>query len=393
MNVTKPKGIVLLCDSMGLIKTVLNFPSSWGEPPPEGSLWTRLIEVGSLGKALNFFIELQQNGGVYDWVLDVVTSEGVKTVHFSGSKYQENYILVGMETADGSRALLDELLYMQNEQTTLIRRLSAENAERSNTVPLLDEISRLNNELVTTHRELAKKYSELKNLNLEKNQLLGIVAHDLRSPLHSIVSVCDFLLEDQPSLTKEGIEIIRMIQSSCGYMAELVDNLLDLSKIESGILNLEFSEVDIIELVNHCIEVNRLSAEKKHLSLTFQHPAEPSILQGDKVKLQQVFHNILANAIKFTHPGGKIHVIVTDTGPEVSISIQDTGVGMTEEEQATLFTASHRGKPGTLGERSTGFGLLIVKRIVEGHHGSLKIESRVGEGSTFTVILPKNSSD
>ena len=393
MNVTKPKGIVLLCDSMGLIKTVLNFPSSWGEPPPEGSLWTRLIEVGSLGKALNFFIELQQNGGVYDWVLDVVTSEGVKTVHFSGSKYQENYILVGMETADGSRALLDELLYMQNEQTTLIRHLSAENAERSNTVPLLDEISRLNNELVTTHRELAKKYSELENLNLEKNQLLGIVAHDLRSPLHSIVSVCDFLLEDQPSLTKEGIEIIRMIQSSCGYMAELVDNLLDLSKIESGILNLEFSEVDIIELVTHCIEVNRLSAEKKHLSLTFQHPVEPSILQGDKVKLQQVFHNILANAIKFTHPGGKIHVIVTDTGPEVSISIQDTGVGMTEEEQATLFTASHRGKPGTLGERSTGFGLLIVKRIVEGHHGSLKIESRVGEGSTFTVILPKNSSE
>lgn len=393
MNVTKPKGIVLLCDSMGLIKTVLNFPSSWGEPPPEGSLWTRLIEVGSLGKALNFFIELQQNGGVYDWVLDVVTSEGVKTVHFSGSKYQENYILVGMETADGSRALLDELLYMQNEQTSLIRHLSAENAERSNTVPLLDEISRLNNELVTTHRELAKKYSELENLNLEKNQLLGIVAHDLRSPLHSIVSVCDFLLEDQPSLTKEGIEIIRMIQSSCGYMAELVDNLLDLSKIESGILNLEFSEVDIIELVTHCIEVNRLSAEKKHLSLTFQHPAEPSILQGDKVKLQQVFHNILANAIKFNHPGGKIHVIVTDTGPEVSISIQDTGVGMTEEEQATLFTASHRGKPGTLGERSTGFGLLIVKRIVEGHHGSLKIESRVGEGSTFTVILPKNSSE
>jgi len=184
-----------------------------------------------------------------------------------------------------------------------------------------------------------------------------------------------------------------MIQSSCGYMAELVDNLLDLSKIESGILNLEFSEVDIIELVTHCIEVNRLSAEKKHLSLTFQHPVEPSILQGDKVKLQQVFHNILANAIKFTHPGGKIHVIVTDTGPEVSISIQDTGVGMTEEEQATLFTASHRGKPGTLGERSTGFGLLIVKRIVEGHHGSLKIESRVGEGSTFTVILPKNSSE
>ena len=393
MNVTKPKGIVLLCDSMGLIKTVLNFPSSWGDPPPEGSLWTRLIEVGSLGKALNFFIELQQNGGVYDWVLDVVTSEGVKTVHFSGSKYQENYILVGMETADGSRALLDELLYMQNEQTSLIRHLSAENAERSNTVPLLDEISRLNNELVTAHRELAKKYSELENLNLEKNQLLGIVAHDLRSPLHSIVSVCDFLLEDQPSLTKEGIEIIRMIQSSCGYMAELVDNLLDLSKIESGILNLEFSEVDIIELVTHCIEVNRLSAEKKHLSLTFQHPVEPSILQGDKVKLQQVFHNILANAIKFNHPGGKIHVIVTDTGPEVSISIQDTGVGMTEEEQATLFTASHRGKPGTLGERSTGFGLLIVKRIVEGHHGSLKIESRVGEGSTFTVILPKNSSE
>jgi len=139
--------------------------------------------------------------------------------------------------------------------------------------------------------------------------------------------------------------------------------------------------------------VNRLSAEKKHLSLTFQHPVEPSILQGDKVKLQQVFHNILASAIKFTHPGGNIHVIVTDTGPEVSISIQDTGVGMTEEEQDTLFTASHRGKPGTLGERSTGFGLLIVKRIVEGHHGSLKIESRVGEGSTFTVILPKNSSE
>ncbi|MCX7787439.1 MAG: HAMP domain-containing histidine kinase [Spirochaetes bacterium] len=385
------EGMVLFLTSTGMIKEVLHFPSRWGERPQPGSLWIRLLDQGSIRKGLNFYTELQATGAVYGWELDFSFSTGIKTLHLSGSSYGTLFILVATDTLNGSRQLLDEMLSLHNEQTNEIRQLVKEREKEKSESHLLEEVSRLNNELVTAQRDLAKKVAELEALNKEKNQLLGIVAHDLRNPLYAIVNVCNFLLEENQTLAQEGKEVIRMIQSSCAFMAELVDNLLDVSKIEAGQLWLQWTELDLSEIVNRTVEMNRLTAEKKRISLLFEKPTKPCILRGDGPKLQQVFHNLIANAIKFTRPGGDIYVNVREKESHVFVDVRDTGIGIPLEEQSKLFTPAHRGRAGTLGERSTGFGLLIVKRIVEGHDGTLTFSSKEGEGTTFTVSLPKRN--
>ncbi|MFQ3620943.1 MAG: HAMP domain-containing sensor histidine kinase [Spirochaetales bacterium] len=148
-------------------------------------------------------------------------------------------------------------------------------------------------------------------------------------------------------------------------------------------------KINLLEILTHISEINRVHAQKKQISLSFLPPKNPCWIQGDKLKLEQVFQNLVGNALKFTRPGGKVHIFVEDTDSAVSVRIQDTGIGIPKEEQSKLFTSAHKGRPGTLGERSTGFGLLIVKRIVEGHRGKLEFESTEGIGTTFTVTLPK----
>jgi len=389
MKDPQPRGMVLIINATGIVEKILHFPSIWGEAPYPSILWIRLLDHGSVGKGLNFYTELQRMKEAYGWELDFAFSNGLKTLHLSGSFYDNYYILVATDTADGSRQLLGEILSLHNEQTNQIRQLLKERRNEKTESPLLEEISRLNKELVTAQRDLAKKIAELEALNREKNQLLGIVAHDLRNPLYAIVSVCNFLLEENHILSREGEEVIRMIQSSCAFMADLVDNLLDVSKIEAGQLILQRTELDIADILGGAVEMNRLSAEKKQISLSFPKPHRSCRIIGDGPKLQQVFHNLITNAVKFTRPGGHIYITLRETESDVLVDVQDTGIGIPLEEQAKLFTPAHRGRAGTLGERSTGFGLLIVKRIVEGHRGSLTFVSKEGEGTTFTVRIPK----
>lgn len=260
-----------------------------------------------------------------------------------------------------------------------------------------DDLSSLNNELANTQRELIKKTAELERTNEFKNQMLGMAAHDLRNPLTVILNFSEFLMEDyeEGALNEEQFELVKEIKNSSEYMLQIVEELLDISAIERGSISLDTENVDLNELVQHAVTLNRPTAEKKGISLEVDPCEESCIAEIDPHKVQQVLNNLISNAIKYSHPDTTTTVGIRRKPPDsagsrhLTIYVSDEGQGIPKEDRGKLFQPfSKIGVKATSGERSIGLGLAISKRIVEAHGGTIDVETEVGRGSTFSVTLP-----
>jgi signal transduction histidine kinase len=240
--------------------------------------------------------------------------------------------------------------------------------------------------------ELRVKNERLEQLDQQKNHMLGMAAHDIRNPLGIILGYAKFLQADAgPLLNAEHRAFLDAITQSSQFVLGLVEQLLDISTIESGKLIIERSSIDLAELATSHVELISVLAARKNLRITLELPREGARLEADASKLEQVLSNLTGNAIKFSAPGTSIAVRVQTTPRRVELSVQDEGPGIPRDELNRLFrpfsTTSVR---ATNGERSTGLGLAIARRIVEGHGGEISVESQIGTGSTFRVSLPRN---
>ena len=246
-------------------------------------------------------------------------------------------------------------------------------------------------ELKTTELKLANE--ELKKLNNEKNRILSIAAHDLRSPIGNIRNLSDLILEFQSdSLPERHVRYLEIIKRTSAYTLQLVSNLLDFSVIESGKLRIERELVPYIDFVNQLVEENADIAMLKGISIelrteNFGNP----IISIDAYRIKQVFYNIIGNAIKFSFENSTIVVELSSNKETVTTSISDYGKGIPELELDLIFKEFEKGtsKP-TNSEKGTGLGLAIAKRIIEAHGGSISVKSKVDVGSTFTFTLPNS---
>lgn len=257
-------------------------------------------------------------------------------------------------------------------------------------VILQKNLLELNQELNNLSRELQKKNAEMKKLNELKNEFLGIAAHDLRNPIGIILGYSEFLIEDiDEFLTTDQKEMLQSIQSSCQFMLHLLNELLDVSIIESGKLNLEKRKVNIVNILKSNLKLNSVIAQKKNISIQFNANEIIPIIEIDPEKIEQVMNNLISNALKFSLPQTKINVNVFLTGEHVTISVTDQGPGIPKNEIKKLFkTFTTTSVKSTGGEKSAGLGLSIVRNIVMGHKGKIWVDSRVGKGSTFYFSLP-----
>ncbi len=248
----------------------------------------------------------------------------------------------------------------------------------------------LNSDLANAQRELARKNLELDGAVREKNQMLGMAAHDLRNPLGIIAGVVDLLVEELgESLSEENRQLLTRVAASAEYMRGLVDDMLDYSKIDASRLELRRQPVDIAELIRDNLAFNAILANKKGSKLCFEGDATPLLLQLDSRRIQQVLNNLISNALKFSASGTTITVAVQPSADEVTIAIADQGQGIAADEMSKLFKPfSLTRTRSTADENSTGLGLAIVRRIVEAHGGHIRVESQLGRGSTFFVSLP-----
>jgi signal transduction histidine kinase len=255
---------------------------------------------------------------------------------------------------------------------------------------IVQALANLNSELANTQRELARKNAELDVAIREKNQMLGMAAHDLRNPLGVIVGMVDLLVEElADSLGDENRELLKRVASSADYMQGLIDDMLDYSKVDAGQLELQLHPVDIAELIRQNLAFNSILANKKGSKLRFQHEGTAPLLNLDSRRIQQVLNNLISNALKFSVSGSIVRVTLRCSASEVTIAVADEGQGIAPDELDKLFKPYSRTRTrSTANEKSTGLGLAIVGRIVEAHGGQIRVESELGRGSTFSVFLP-----
>jgi signal transduction histidine kinase len=255
---------------------------------------------------------------------------------------------------------------------------------------LIEQLRKKSSELVAMKQELEKRNVELEKLNDLKNQLLGMAAHDLRTPLGAIFTYSEFLIDEASRvLTQEQMEFLATIKSTSELLLKMVNELLDISTIEAGKLELDLKPTDLVALIDHNVSLHRPLAENKRIRLEFQCDRTFSEMMLDQSKAGQVLDNLISNAIKFSHPGSAIAIGASEIASHVVVSVSDQGPGIPQAELERLFNPFEKTSvKSTAGEKSTGLGLAIVRKMVEGHHGSVWVESEVGKGSIFYFSLP-----
>ncbi|HMK55567.1 MAG TPA: ATP-binding protein [Dissulfurispiraceae bacterium] len=233
--------------------------------------------------------------------------------------------------------------------------------------------------------EIARESAEA--ANKAKSDFIAQISHELRTPLNSIIGFSEFLIESYSNtLEAAQKEYINNIHESGIHLLNLINDILDHSKIEAGRMELRVDRFPVEEIISGSVDLLSTTASKRGISIEADMHSAPKTLNGDRLRIKQVMLNLLNNAMKFTPEGGSIVISVRTVEAAAEFSVSDTGIGISAEDQGKLF------KPfSQLGSRSsggTGLGLSICRSIVEMHGGRIWVESSVGKGSTFTFTIP-----
>ncbi len=240
--------------------------------------------------------------------------------------------------------------------------------------------------------ELRRANEELKRLDQLKSDLVSMVSHELRTPLATIKEFSGILADQIAGpLTKSQEDFLGIIKANVERLARIIDDLLDMAKIEAGRVILTKGFIEVGPLLEQLVRSMRPLAESHQITLESEAPERIAAAFADEDKVTQVLLNLLSNAIKYTKGPGRITVRVDEQPNEVRFSVQDTGIGINPEDLPKLFQKFQQFQrlPGVAGSKGTGLGLAISKRLVELHGGRIWAESQVGQGSTFYFTLPK----
>lgn len=392
----KIRGCAFLCDENGVIKQVLKDDFGFSKNGCEGKLFTTIIDKHSHNKSLNMILEVKSKNIAFDYRLNIYYNDKFKSLYFMGILLNKQILLIGADNHKEAVEFTNLLQQINNEQSNQIRKLLKSQSEKilirdKENEAIFDELSRVNNELVNLQRELNRKNAELERLNGLKNRFLGMAAHDLRNPLSNINALSDFLEKKGDNLNEKQKRFVSLIKTLSSFMLELVNELLDVSAIESGNIKINSTPTNLVLLIRTNIDLNKELAKKKNIKIHFETNVDSLILKIDNNKIDQVISNLLSNAIKYSNNDTQVLVSLIQNETEVLVNIQDQGQGIAKDEVVTLFKPFQKTSTmSTAGEKSTGLGLYIVKRIIEAHHGHIGVESEVGKGSTFYFSLPLN---
>jgi len=275
------------------------------------------------------------------------------------------------------------LHHEQQVEADVLRRLLAFHADEVDA-----SIERtLLKELVLKYADAEKKLAELNQL---KNRFLGMAAHDLRSPLSAIIGLAEMLQSANfGPVTAEQKDMIQTITGAARQMLALVNDLLDVAAIESGKVDLCLQECDMREVVEERVRMAKVVAAAKNISLRAELEPVPES-RFDPARMAQVVDNLLSNAIKFSPAGSTVDVRVTSSAEAITVAVTDEGPGLSTEDREHLFGefTSLSAKP-TGGEKSTGLGLAIARKIVEAHGGTIGAEQAATRGTRFFFRLPR----
>jgi len=260
---------------------------------------------------------------------------------------------------------------------------------------LEDKVRDLSNKLVEARRIISverdrakQRISVLEELNRLKNEFVSNISHELRTPLASIIGFSETIDSDASMPDEMKKEFNKIILEEAKRLANLINDVLDISKIEGGKIVLNKTEFDINEVLIKCIEKARTAGAAKHITFSIDVPEEKNLVHADEERITQLFENLLANAVKFNLEGGRVSVLAQNLFREYEVIISDTGVGIPAKDLPFIFQKFYRvSRPGTE-IPGTGLGLALVKQIVDHHKGLITLQSEENKGTTLIIKLP-----
>jgi GAF domain-containing protein len=245
-------------------------------------------------------------------------------------------------------------------------------------------------ENVRLFQEIQEKSRQLEVANQHKSEFLANMSHELRTPLNAIIGFSEVLSEKMfGEVNEKQLDYLKDIHESGRHLLSLINDILDLSKIEAGRMELELASFHLPSAISNAMTLVRERAQRHGIALDAQIDPQLGEFSADERKVKQILVNLLSNAVKFTPDGGRVDVRAAMNGKSVEIAVRDTGIGIAPEDQVQLFEEFKQvGRDSRRKAEGTGLGLALTKRFVELHGGEIRVDSAPGKGSTFTVVLP-----
>ncbi len=328
-------------------------------------------------------------GNNKDTLLNPTFHDLIETKNKEKQVVFDGFLTIGSITKNQS---IKALVYQKNDELLIIGEVEIEELKMLNVtmIELNREVNNLQRQLIKEKKQLAETNKKLSILNEEKNRILGIAAHDLRNPIGTIRGYAELLSQRFHKISIEDInKFLSVIINSSNFSLNLLNDLLDISKIESGSVQLHYTKINYIDFVKAIIDQNQILATQKGINISLKQDTSDFLVTIDTQKIEQVLNNLLSNAIKFSKPNTNVVLRISATNNFFKSEVIDQGQGISEEDLTGIFNPfqTTKVKP-TAGEKSTGLGLAITKKIITEHGGEIHVKSKPGEGSNFYFTLP-----
>ena len=315
---------------------------------------------------------------------DIIEGEPERAFEASLNSYSGNEILFGINArplySDGK---MSEIVLVGKD----ITRLREVTDEIEDLKVKLIEANRI---ISIEHQRSNQRKSFLEELNKMKSDFVSNISHELRTPLASIIGFSETIDSDPDMPDAMKSEFNTTILNEGKRLARLINDILDISKLEGGGIDIVYVRFDVILMLNEVIDAHIKSAQAKNIILSRELPEEEILIDADKERILQIIGRLLNNAVKFTNEKGRIKVIAKNLFNEIEIIISDTGIGIPETDLPFIFQKFYRvSRPGTE-IPGTGLGLVFVKQIIDLHKGFITVQSEVGKGTAFAIKIPKN---
>jgi signal transduction histidine kinase len=261
-------------------------------------------------------------------------------------------------------------------------------------IPNRDEMGDLANALNDMSQELGRLYREIQAASRHKSEFLANMSHELRTPLNAIIGFSEMLDEQIfGELNEKQAEYVRDIHESGDHLLSLINDILDLSKIEAGRMELDLKKFDVRTALDNAVTLVKERTLRHGINLEVDFDSKLNEMIADERKFKQVLLNLLSNAIKFTPEGGTIGVSAINGHDNLEVKVSDTGIGISPEDQQYIFEEFRQvTEDANQALEGTGLGLTLTKKFVEMHGGEISVQSQVGKGSTFSFSIPLRPS-
>jgi signal transduction histidine kinase/DNA-binding response OmpR family regulator len=298
--------------------------------------------------------------------------------------HEKSYSIRAARTANRDEVSIlitsfNEMLNQIQERDTALLRAQDELEKR---------VQERTEQLAAANKELELRNREVEHATQLKSKFLASMSHELRTPLNAIVGFSDLLAEQAPGqLNPKQLRFVQHIKQGSTHLLQLINDILDLSKIEAGQLEFRYEDFGIKDALPEVLSTIRPLAMAKNITLSESSTSGLSIY-ADRVRFKQVLYNLLSNAVKFTPNGGRVEIEARRMDKMVQVSVLDTGIGIRPDDHALVFEEFRQVEGSTNAHEGTGLGLAISKRLVEEQGGTISLESELGKGSKFTVSFP-----